>query len=125
MSSALAVEAPRWEMQRPVAAGEGHVLLNWAAVDGADLYEVVEGEKVRYRGPDLAFFASGLVEGAHEFRVRADGGAWSEPLEVVVNYPAAWKVWTLLGVGLVVFGLTVATVVKGSWRGLSGGDAAI
>ncbi len=111
-------------MERPVSAGEGHVLLNWAAVEGAESYELVEGEKVRYTGPDLAFFASGLPAGSHEFRVRAGGGPWSEPLEVVVEYPAAWKVWTLLGVGMVVFVLTVTTVLKGFWRQQAGEELA-
>ncbi len=107
-------------MTEPVVAGEGHVLLNWLAVAGAVDYEVVEGEKVRYVGPDLAFFASGLPDGTHSFRVRAVGGPWSETLDVLVEYPAAWKVWTLLGVGLTVFGLTVSTVVRGFRRQQAG-----
>ncbi len=111
-------------MERPVVAGEGHVLLNWGVIKGAEGYELVEGEKVRYAGPDLAFFASGLEAGPHEFRVRADGGPWSETLEVVVDYPAAWKVWTLLGVGLAVFVLTVATVLKGFVRQQAGEELA-
>ncbi len=116
MSSASAVEAPRWVTESPVAAGEGHALLSWEAIEGVAEYELSQGERVRYEGPDLAFFASGLKEGVHSFRVRAAGGEWSEPLEVEVAYPSAGKVWTLLVVGMVVFVLTVVAVVGGYRR---------
>ncbi len=79
-------------------------------------------EPVTYQpGLDTESFLSGLEEGDHFIRVRAvfEGGTvtpWSKPLWVKVNYVAWWKVWTLMGLGAVVFVATVIAVILGAAR---------
>ncbi len=111
-----AAKAPTWITTNPSAADEGHLVLNWEPVEGATNYELEANGTPRYAGPDRAFFASGLAEGSHSFRVRADGGSWSDPLEVTVTYPSATKVILLLTVGGIVFVMTVITVLRGFFR---------
>lgn len=119
----VAAEAPVWKTENPSAANEGHLVLNWQPVPGANNYQLEDGENTpRYTGPDLAFFASGLSEGTHSFRVRADDGPWSDPLEVTVTYPSSTKVITLLVIGGIVFLLTVLTVLRGFFRQQTSGD---
>lgn len=68
----------------------------------------------RYRGPDLAFFTSGLPEGRHFFRVRStDTSTWSQPLKVTVKYPETQRVKILLMLGGITFAILIYVVVIG------------
>jgi len=85
-----------------------------------------EDAVTRYEGPDLAFFASGLPEGSHYFRVRAmaeDGRhpGWSPVMEVQVHYPSRERVLVLLSVGGLLFLVLVGVVMIGHWRHLQAG----
>lgn len=109
----------------PRTADEGHLTLEWTPAssdaetateyrveqaDSADFKNPVE----RYRGPDLAFFTSGLPEGRHYFRVRStDSSTWSQPLKVTVTYPKAHRVKSLLVLGGVTFAILIYVVVSG------------
>lgn len=122
------MEAPWFTTESPRQANQGHVVLEWEA----DAQEVVEYElqqagdsgfsspRGRYTGPDRGFFASGLEEGDHYFRVRISGpdaaSPWSEALLVEVRYPRPGMVVALMVTGTVVFVLTVGAVLLGSRR---------
>ncbi len=110
-------------------ANEGHALLSWKATDDDSEYQLEQavGENrggqpdftqtvIRYQGPDIAYFISGLPEGTHYFRVSAVGSSqWSQPLAVVVNYPAAGRVIVLLTLGAVLFASLTAIICYGHW----------
>ncbi|MEM6821429.1 MAG: hypothetical protein AAF558_05755 [Verrucomicrobiota bacterium] len=92
------------------SADEGHVLIRWTELRHDTIYELqqssdrnFENPRVRYLGPDTAFFASGLTEGSHFFRIREQSKTWAPRLEVQVNYPESSQVWLLLGIGSCVF----------------------
>ncbi len=117
-TTGFAAEAPVWSDPDPLEANEGHVLLSWQPVAAGAEYEVeqvdVGGERVlRYRGPDLAYFTTGLNEGAHTFRVRESGGVWSEPLSVTVDYPPMSHLLLGLVSGALLLGITVGAIGAG------------
>lgn len=73
--------------------------------------------KLIYEGPDRASFVSGLPNGVYYFRVRAVEGdkfsQWSPMVSVKVKHHSLAMAFGLASVGIVVFLLTVAVVVKG------------
>lgn len=69
-----------------------------------------------YRGPDRASFISGLEDGTYVYRVRAADGEWSDPLTIIVKHQSIRLAKLLFGIGAVVFLLTVAVVVHGTWQ---------
>lgn len=126
-------QEPAWEGESPVEADEGHVTLAWTAVAREASYELQQADDpafenavTRYKGPDLAFFTSGLPEGSHYFRVRAtveDGRhpGWSPVMEVQVHYPSRERVLVLLSVGGLLFLVLVGVVIIGHRRHLQTG----
>ncbi|MFW5882829.1 MAG: hypothetical protein ACOCVG_00510 [Verrucomicrobiota bacterium] len=120
--------------ESPDEVSEGHVELRWTLVEeGALDAEEAEGVRFqleqatvadfsdateRYVGRDLGSFISGLAEGNYYFRVRAvapsgEPGAWSEPMQVTVDYPNVRLVQTLLIAGAIVLVLTVGAIIAG------------
>lgn len=99
---------------RPVLAFEG-MTYELELVDGG------AGGKVWSRrvGADEASFLSGLAPGGSRVRVRSwldsEPGPWSEPLDIVVDYPSHAMVRTLMFLGSVLFLATVGLVLGGHW----------
>lgn len=75
-----------------------------------------------YTGPDFARYLSGLNNGSTYYRIRAidpeteQTGPWSETVDLTVDHHPLSLALGLAGTGLVVFLLTVAVVVIGSYR---------
>ncbi len=81
-----------------------------------------ETARVRYRGPDLATYVSGLPDGSYYYRVRSFNKAedqyseWSPTVLVMVKHHSLGLAFTLFSIGAVVFILTVLVVVIGAHK---------
>jgi len=127
-SSRLDRDPPRLEVDS-VGTTEGHVQLVWdrAPEEGLE-YELQEAGSedfgdalVRYRGPQMRSFVSGLLEGTWYFRLRSrepggDWSAWSEPVEVVIEPHDLNLAWTLFGVGAFLVTSIVGFLFVADWR---------
>jgi hypothetical protein len=69
-----------------------------------------------YHGPDRASFISGLNNGTYYYRVKSEDSDWSKTLVVEVKHHSLRLAMILFAVGGVVFLLTVAVVVEGTFR---------
>lgn len=94
---------------------DGYVQLRWTSGDEAVEAWVVQLEEagdpefavplLRYEGPQVASFVSGLPAGRHYYRLRARVGAdgpwsaWSAPLVVEILPHSLALAWTLFGLG--------------------------
>jgi len=114
---------------------EGYVTLRWN-IEGEEDFEAAAdytyilqqdsdrlftSPEPRYRGPELGSVLTGFEEGTYYFRVRAMNetgvaGPWSEPFEFNVQYADMRLVIALMVTGLIVFALTVGTIVAGHHR---------
>ena len=117
-----------------VSTNEGHATLRWSLPEDVETtasgltFELEQSRDagfrnhfLRHRGPERAFFVSGLIDGRNYFRVRAvpagsPAGLWSDVLVVEVDYPGRGQVILLLVVGCLVFGGTVAAIIVGWLR---------
>lgn len=110
----------------PPITREGHVTLDWEEMEG-QVFQVQKATRpdfsdarVLLRGHGHALFVSGLERGSNYFRIRAldedggDHGAWSETLEIQVDYPTRAEVIGLMAVGSAVF-LILVTAIIGSF----------
>ena len=81
-----------------------------------------ENFKVKYEGPDLATFVSGLTDGEYYYRVRAISSksghrsAWSETLSVTVEHHSLKLAFTLMVIGAAVFIATTSLVLYGNHK---------
>jgi hypothetical protein len=73
---------------------------------------------IRYSGPDLASYISGLKNNTYHYRVRFvsknDTSVWSQPIVVSVEHHSLQLAFTLFGLGAIVFIATVFVVVRGA-----------
>ncbi len=105
-----------------ISVQAGHVRLEWHTSSDTifELQQAADasfaGARVIYRGPDRASFISGLEDGTYVYRVRATDGEWSDPLTIIVKHQSIRLAKLLFGIGAVVFLLTVAVVVHGTWQ---------
>lgn len=97
----------------------GTIKLAWTkgGAVSVELQQAAEPEfttpTTRYRGQDAGSVLTGLPEGTHWFRLRAEGSeVWSEPLEVKVAFVSRRTLFLLLGIGLVVVVATVVTIIS-------------
>lgn len=78
--------------------------------------------KVKYKGPDLATYVSGLANGRYYYRVRSFNKTrdqysdWSPTVLVKVQHHSLGLAFTLFSIGAVVFILTVLVVVVGAYK---------
>jgi hypothetical protein len=125
---------PRFVDGGVVFTNEGHATLRWSLPEQVDttasslIFELeqsrgpgFEDHRLRHRGPERAFFVSGLTDGRNYFRVRAvpagsPAGPWSDVLVIEVEYPDRGQVILFLVVGCLVFGGTIAAIVSGWLR---------
>lgn len=115
-----ALDAPAFDDPAPLASSNGVAQLTWSGPPADYEVQLEHGEHARtvYRGPLPSAHLSGLPEGDHAVRVRVheDGAAspWSAAKVVQVRHHASALVWPLVGLGLLTFGGTVATVLRSS-----------
>lgn len=103
---------------------DGVVAFGWSESDVGTEFELQQATtksfsetKTRYRGPDRGSVITGLGEGTYFFRVRvSDADHWSAPVRVEVKYMNMALVWTLMGVGVFVFGATVTAILRGHYK---------
>ncbi|MEO0454221.1 MAG: hypothetical protein AAFY98_08805 [Verrucomicrobiota bacterium] len=117
-----------WEGETTESTDQGFVQLIWSSETGNESeYQLQQSSdpdflktNIRYQGPDHAFFASGLAEGTHYFRIRTitDGvaGTWSNVKTVEVVYPAKALVLTLMAIGALTLLALITVILKGSFR---------
>lgn len=126
LHAGLLVHAVEFVKPGPDTVSEdGVVALGWSDAGApGDEFELQQASdpgfsdvKTRYEGPDRGSVITGLAEGEYFFRVRTAGaGAWSPPVKVTVKYMGMGLVWTLMGVGIVVFIATVGAILRGHFR---------
>ncbi|MCB0520690.1 MAG: hypothetical protein H6577_22805 [Lewinellaceae bacterium] len=124
---------PIFENDRENFSNSGYLKLSWtweAKAGNADapIFHLQRSQdaafahaKTIYKGPDFASFRSGLNNGLYYYRIRAalpDGSTsgWSDPVLVEVKHHSLALTFTLVGLGAVVFLLTVIIVVQGARR---------
>ncbi|MEX2580563.1 MAG: fibronectin type III domain-containing protein [Verrucomicrobiales bacterium] len=112
----------------PIESNSGVVALEWVPANPDEAegieFELEKSETadfseatVLYRGPDRSTILTGVRAGDYFYRVRtADGGRWSKPIRAEVEYIQRGRLFALLGIGLVVVGLTVAAIVGGHFK---------
>jgi len=118
--------APDFAMSKENFTNSGYIKIEWDKGEGekAFTYEIQQSEdedfneyEVLYKGRDRATFVSGLPNGIYFYRVRSiqDGqtSAWSEVIKVEVEHHSLSLAFSLAGLGLVVFLLTVYIIVHG------------
>lgn len=92
--------------------------INFELVQAAD--SMFADGRVRYVGPDMATYISGLKDGEYYFRVRtvnadrSDASEWSGTVVVSVEHHSLTLALSLAGLGGLVFLLTVVVVVWGT-----------
>ncbi len=69
-----------------------------------------------YRGGDHASVLSGLANGEYYYRLRADGGPWSETLKVEVKHHPLNRAWGFFALGAVMFITTLVVLIRGARR---------
>ena len=133
-NSLRVLKKPVFDMPLENTVDAGYLKLSWeppaATPDAHALhYEVQRSSnqnfasvKTIYRGPDRATFLSGLRDGNYYYRVRSlqpesgEASDWSEVLVVkVVHHSLSLALW-LFAIGALVFLLTVAVIVHGTWK---------
>ncbi|MAS91802.1 MAG: hypothetical protein CMO55_01295 [Verrucomicrobiales bacterium] len=105
-----------------LTSADGVLSLSWESAGDGVIYELEQSvddsftnPTMRYSGPDVGSYLTGLAEGDYFFRVRAKGGEWSEPLRAKVTFIDRRVLWILLVSGFVVVAATVGTILTG-WR---------
>lgn len=125
---------PVFDMPLENTVDAGYLKLSWepgaAARDGHALHFELQRSSSRdfasvkniYRGPDRATFISGLRNGNYYYRVRSlhpesgEFSEWSELLAVKVEHHSLPFALWLFAIGALVFLLTVAVIVHGTWK---------
>lgn len=133
-NSPRVIDKPAFDMPLENTIDAGNLKLSWepgtTTPDDRTLhYEVQRSSrrnfasvKTIYRGPDRATFISGLRNGNYYYRVRSQDPAsgefseWSEFLTVKVEHHSLPLAFWLFAIGALVFLLTVAVVVHGTWK---------
>ena len=99
-----------------VVSHSGAALLEWSGAGTRFELQYAQREdfadaRVLYIGAMPSAHVSGLRDGVHRFRVRADGeDAWSEPATLTVEHHPMSLVWALFAIGGLVFAATAGFV---------------
>jgi hypothetical protein len=110
---------------KEIESSNGYVKLEWEAETNA-IFELQQAlsntfsdTKRIYLGHDSASFISGLKDGTYYFRVRSNGGKWSEKLVVRVKHQSLSLAFLLFNIGAIVFILTAWVIIKESQKSAS------
>ncbi len=100
----------------------GHIRLDWVS-DHEGEFELQQATqhdfndaRTIYKGHDKASFISGLTNGNYYFRIKEKGNDWSDHLFVMVEYQSLTLAFSLFTIGAIVFILTAAVIIKGSYK---------
>ena len=100
---------------------EGYVSLSWNALDRAVEYVVSDSDgDIPYRGAFTQAFVSGLSDGEYRYTVAAFDESGRQiatsrlPAKVVVEHWPLWQALMLFGIGLFVFLIIIALILRGS-----------
>jgi len=114
----------------PEYTKSGFFKLSWSIEHRNDVkFRIVESRdpsfknyKVKYEGPDLATFVSGLSNGEYYYRVRAifrengQKSGWSKTLSVTVEHHSLKLAFTLMVIVAAVFIATALLVLYGNHK---------
>ncbi|MBN2225823.1 MAG: hypothetical protein JW763_00515 [candidate division Zixibacteria bacterium] len=130
--SSRTVPTVRFDVPDTTFTSSGSIKMDWDVSDTAlDRYDLEfelqqSGDsafadyRVRYLGPDLASYISGLKDGTYYYRVRVlkggHPGDWSRTVVVTVEHHSLKLAFTLFGLGAFVFVATVVVVFSGVRR---------
>ena len=126
----LTIDSPAFDSSVPEYTKSGFFKLSWAIENRNDVkFRIVESRdpsfenyKVKYEGPDLATFVSGLSNGEYYYRVRAisrengQKSGWSKTLSVTVEHHSLKLAFTLMVIGAAVFISTALLVLYGNHK---------
>lgn len=129
-SESLNIGTPTFDSSVPEYTKSGFFKLSWAVESRKDVKFKIEEStdpafdkyKIKYEGPDLATFISGLPNGEYYYRVRAisrkDGqkSGWSKTLDVTVEHHSLKLAISLLILGAIVFIATTSLVLYGNYK---------
>lgn len=93
-------------------------MIAWQA-DGPVTLAMTQGgdqasARTLYAGGNAAYFVSGLADGAYTLTLRDEAGAMAPPLELTVAHQSLTRALWLMGLGAVVFLMTVAVIFRGA-----------
>jgi len=108
-------------LEAPASSDTGHFALRWQPERAGEYAYELQRARHRdfsdattiYRGRDRATTISGLLDGTYFYRVRTEGGEWSEPVGVTVEHHQARKAVFFLALGAAVFLATAGLVITG------------
>lgn len=115
------VSVPQLSSDSDVASA-GFFRLSWeTAAERVELQEDTSPDFrnpiTAYLGSDRAAVISGKADGTWYYRIRAmddaQGGAWSEPLAVVVEHHSLSRALMFLSLGVIVFVAIVLMIMRG------------
>lgn len=112
-----AAAAPMFDDAGPLTTDSGNVQLGWQAEGAVTLEMAAAGEAVPlYRGTNDSFFLTGLHDGNYTLRlIEEDSGEAAEVTLAVTHQSLGRALW-LVGLGALVFLLTVGVIVRGARR---------
>ncbi len=125
LQSGLSIEAVEFvDPTADTTSEDGVVAFEWSGAPAVAEYELQQSRsadfsetQTRYQGADRGSVITGLAEGEYFFRVgNATTNTWSAPVRVEVKYMNMTLVWTLMGVGVFVFGATVTAILRGHYN---------
>ena len=129
-SESFNIHTPSFDSSVPEYTKSGFFKLSWAVENRKDVKFKIEEStdptfdkfKIKYEGPDLATFVSGLPDGEYFYRVRAiskengQKSGWSKTLDVTVEHHSLKLAFTLLILGAIVFIATTSLVLYGNYK---------
>lgn len=93
-------------------------MIAWQA-DGPVTLAMAQGgdpapARTLYSGGNAAYFVSGLADGVYTLTLSDEAGATASRLELTVAHQSLTRALWLIGLGAVVFLITVAVIVRGA-----------
>jgi len=129
-SALTALLTPQFELPDSNYSSSGSIKLIWNLPDtlideDEYIFELQQSTDadfsqplLRYTGPDLASYISGLKNNTYHYRVRSilgsDTSSWSKVVVVSVEHHSLHLAFILFGLGAFVFLATVVVVVRGA-----------
>ncbi len=118
ISAPAQAQPPGFTDTGPLASNTGHLLVEWNA-DTPVTLEMAGDTSFRdaqeiYRGPNHAFFLSGLSGGEYFLRLTDEAGEHSAAVELTVAHQSLNQALWLTLVGAIITLAIIATIVRGA-----------